>query len=318
MTVEGFIYAADFPDTAELIQALKDVLGFSFEAQRLTVEDMAADILRITELTFTGAAILRKDKAAYQTTSLAASSENQEIDMDVEELRALLGPMLAEAVKPIADRLAQFEATNQAVADTLSANASVRAMVEPHCAALESCHAAMEAAGIGTATGSGHVHTLRRMADSMRAEAAVGKVPSIWRDHDYPYYASRDNNNTNQTQTEEVDLNKTEVTALIAEAVTAALKPLQDELKTTKDALSAAETKLTDAANTQRINASAPVRKTLSPATSALLSKTSITLPDADGAKLSVGEVDKALASANIPMTQRIMLKNDLSRLGAL
>jgi hypothetical protein len=53
--IAGFVYAADFPETAELIQALKDVLGFSFEAQRLYVEDPSADILRITDLTFTGA-----------------------------------------------------------------------------------------------------------------------------------------------------------------------------------------------------------------------------------------------------------------------
>jgi len=316
LTVEGFIYAADFPDTAELIQALKDVLGFSFEAQRLTVQNMAADILTITELTFTGAAILRKDKAAYETTSLAASAANEEIDMTTEELRALLGPMLAEAVKPLADRLDKVESNSTAAMEVLNANAAVRNMVEPHCASLESCHAAMEAAGIGTSTGNGHVHVLRRMADSMRAEAAMGKVPSIWRDHDYPYYASADNSNT--TQTEEVDLKKDEVTALIAEAVTAALKPLQDELTATKDKLAAAETKLTDANNVQRLVASGPQRKTLTPAGSAILNRASIAMPEAEGAKLDIGTVDKALMAAAIPMTQRIMLKNELGRIGAL
>jgi len=314
LTVEGFIYAADFPDTAELIQALKDVLGFSFEAQRLTVADMSADILTITELTFTGAAILRKDKAAYQTTSLAASAATEEIEMTLEELAAMLGPLLAEAMKPIADRLDQVEKDTKSAADILNANANVRSMVEPHCSALESTAAAMESAGVGVGADRGHVHVLRRMADSMRAEAAEGKVPSKW--YDGSYYSSADT--TQQTQTEEVDLKKDEVTALIAEAVTAALKPLQDELKASKDALAAAETKLTDAKNLQRLDAGNVQRKTLTPAANAVLNKASLVIPETDGAKLNVGEVDKALNAAGIPMTQKIMLKNELGRLGAL
>ncbi|WP_426442040.1 hypothetical protein [Bradyrhizobium genosp. P] len=77
----------------------------------------------------------------------------------------------------------------------VAANAATRDMVEPHAAALDACHAAMAAAGIGTHPTNGHVHVLRRMADSMRAEAAMGKVPSAWRDHDYPVYAAADDGN---------------------------------------------------------------------------------------------------------------------------
>jgi hypothetical protein len=104
--VEGFIYAADFPETAELIKELKDVLGFSFEAQRLTILDPGADMLTITDLAFTGAAILRKDKAAYTTTSLAAKADNGDIDMTSEEMKALLDA----ALKPVADRISKLEA----------------------------------------------------------------------------------------------------------------------------------------------------------------------------------------------------------------
>ena len=88
-----------------------------------------------------------------------------------------------------------------------------REWVEPHCAALESCAAAMEAAGVGTHPSMGHVHVLRRMSDGMRAEAAMGKVPHIWRDHDYPLSASADKANG------EDDVTKDEITKLIAEAV---------------------------------------------------------------------------------------------------
>jgi hypothetical protein len=105
--IEGFVYAADFPETAVLIRSLKNVLGFSFEAQRLTVQDPNADILTITDLAFTGAAILRKDKAAYTTTRLAAKAAKPgELKMTPEELKGLL----AEALKPVGERLGALEA----------------------------------------------------------------------------------------------------------------------------------------------------------------------------------------------------------------
>jgi hypothetical protein len=308
--IAGFVYAADFPETAELIQALKDVLGFSFEAQRLYVEDPSADILRITELTFTGAAILRKDKAAYQTTSLAASAEG-EIEMTAEELKALLGPMLAEAIKPVTDRLEQVEKDNKAVADTLAASASVRAMVEPHATALEGCAAAMEAAGVGNDPKWGHVHVLRRMSDSMRAEAALGKVPHIWRDHDYPTYASA------ETNEDEIDMTKDEVSKLIASAVETAVKPLTEQLKAAEDKLAAAETKLADVKASARKESPAPERKSVNPMISKLLAGTTIAMPEGEE-KLAVASVDSALKAAGLDVAKRLMVKNELTRIGAL
>jgi hypothetical protein len=79
IVIAGLIYAADFPETASLIKALRNDLGFSFEAQRLTILDPSAAVLTITGLTFTGAAILKKDAAAYTTTSLAASATKERI-----------------------------------------------------------------------------------------------------------------------------------------------------------------------------------------------------------------------------------------------
>jgi hypothetical protein len=77
--IAGFVYAADFPETVALIKAMKNDLGFSFEAQRLVILDPSAAVLTITDLAFTGAAILRKDKAAFVSTSLAASATTQRI-----------------------------------------------------------------------------------------------------------------------------------------------------------------------------------------------------------------------------------------------
>jgi hypothetical protein len=72
--IAGSIFAKDFPEIASTIRQLKSALGFSFEAQRISVANPGSAVLVITDLTFTGAAILLKDKAAYQSTSLAASA----------------------------------------------------------------------------------------------------------------------------------------------------------------------------------------------------------------------------------------------------
>ena len=78
--IEGFIYANDFPEVAAEIKASKDVLGFSYEASNLYTNDPDANPVVISDCVFTGAAILRKDKAAYTTTSIAANAaENDDM-----------------------------------------------------------------------------------------------------------------------------------------------------------------------------------------------------------------------------------------------
>ena len=108
--IEGFIYAADFPETAALIKTIKNVLGFSFEAQRISVLDPGADVITITDLAFTGAAILQKDKAAYKTTKIAANAAGA-IKMTPEELKAILDA----ALKPLGERIGKIEASASAV-----------------------------------------------------------------------------------------------------------------------------------------------------------------------------------------------------------
>jgi hypothetical protein len=62
---------------------------------------------------------------------------------------------------------------------TIGASAVIRDLVEPHAAAVESCAASMEAAGLGGGP-HGHVEMLKRMAACMRADAARGTVPSVY------------------------------------------------------------------------------------------------------------------------------------------
>ena len=76
--IKGFFYAADFPHVVQEIVANRRQLGWSYE---LIVNpggsQVAGDFLVVTDFVFTGAAVLRKDAAAYSTTTLAAASEDQ-------------------------------------------------------------------------------------------------------------------------------------------------------------------------------------------------------------------------------------------------
>ena len=69
LLVRGYLYARDFPDVAKAIEAHgPQVLGMSYEIADAKVEDMRAATWRLTKVTFTGAAILLRAKAAYGST----------------------------------------------------------------------------------------------------------------------------------------------------------------------------------------------------------------------------------------------------------
>jgi hypothetical protein len=73
--VRGYLYAKDFPDVAEAIRAqAAGTLGMSYEIADARVEDLRADIWKLTRVTFTGAAILLREKAAYRNTSFKMAS----------------------------------------------------------------------------------------------------------------------------------------------------------------------------------------------------------------------------------------------------
>jgi hypothetical protein len=75
MAVRGYLYARDFPEVAEAIQAQSaGALGMSYELADARVEDMRAEVWKLTRVTFTGAAILLREKAAYRATSFHMAS----------------------------------------------------------------------------------------------------------------------------------------------------------------------------------------------------------------------------------------------------
>lgn len=67
--VTGYLFARDFPEVArEMRAAGRQVLGMSYEIADAHIRDMNAPVWMITRCTFTGAALLRRDKAAYRNT----------------------------------------------------------------------------------------------------------------------------------------------------------------------------------------------------------------------------------------------------------
>jgi hypothetical protein len=78
LLVSGYLFARDFPEfgggkagTLAAQEALADggQMGMSYELADAQVADMRAPVWRLTRATFTGAAILLREKAAYRGTS---------------------------------------------------------------------------------------------------------------------------------------------------------------------------------------------------------------------------------------------------------
>jgi len=70
LMVRGYLYGRDFPEVARDIEARpEETMGMSYEVADARVEDMRADIWKLTRVTFTGAAVLLREKAAYRGTS---------------------------------------------------------------------------------------------------------------------------------------------------------------------------------------------------------------------------------------------------------
>lgn len=75
LVVKGYIYARDFPEVAKTIAChAPEAMGMSYELADARVEDMRSEIWKLTRVTFTGAAILLREKAAYRETSFKMAS----------------------------------------------------------------------------------------------------------------------------------------------------------------------------------------------------------------------------------------------------
>jgi hypothetical protein len=78
LIVGGFLFARDFPEMEIKVSAAAAQMGMSYELADARVDDMREPVWRLTHATFTGAAILLREKAAYRGTSFRLRRHNQQ------------------------------------------------------------------------------------------------------------------------------------------------------------------------------------------------------------------------------------------------
>ena len=72
LRVSGYLFAKDFPEVEQQMKRSEPgSMGMSYELADAHVENMHAEVWKLTRATFTGAAILLREKAAYRSTSFA-------------------------------------------------------------------------------------------------------------------------------------------------------------------------------------------------------------------------------------------------------
>lgn len=320
--IAGFIYAADFPREALRIHLDQSDLGFSFEARNLAVESMETDPLVVKSCVFTGAAILLKNEAAYQTTALAAAKAKEHEMDDIQTavtaaLEAALGPLTKTIGEIAAAQTLQGSAIEELkkVPPVVHAVAATVAKVEPHANRVEAAADQMEKDGIGLHETSGHVSHMRRMAGAMRADAAVGKMPHAY--HDSGSYwaqaeAARQRQDQLQAAAQPVKIETTpEFVAMKA--------AFDKELATTKDAAAALTTKFTDLEAKVTGQRPPPERRTIAPEIAALLARSGLTAPE-EGGSIPVSKIDAALAAmpGGMDLSHRMHFKTALMKAGVI
>ena len=290
LNIAGFFYAADFPKELGFIQAERESLGFSYEAEAF-VENMNSDPWVCSACDFTGAAILYKDKAAFTATSIHASKgETAMTPEQIAILEAKNKELQASVDKLTADaKAADLAATAKAKLE----GASVHKLVKPHADALREAAKNMTAAGIGADSANGHATVLNKMADQMEAQAVMGKIPNTF---DSYFYGNAADLTASAKKTEEL---------------AAAAKKIEDELAATKTLLKDAEEK----AKTLSASAGDGKRTSLNAGAVQLMKKIGL---DETKEGLTVAVLDAAIRKAGLSTTDSISLKLNLRAAGAM
>ena len=74
LQISGYLFAKDFPEIVREIRTRgRAGLGMSYEIADAHVDDAKASIWIVSDFTFTGAALLRREKAAYRETWIEIS-----------------------------------------------------------------------------------------------------------------------------------------------------------------------------------------------------------------------------------------------------
>ncbi|HUS19503.1 MAG TPA: hypothetical protein VMZ25_07615 [Terriglobales bacterium] len=118
LQIEGYIYGRDFPELMLELNSPNAPLGMSYELADARVEDVRATVWRLTEVIFTGAAILRRDKAAYADTSITIKNTGVTNNMDKQKTEQLIA--VSQRMADVAEALSATVASMQAQHEELS------------------------------------------------------------------------------------------------------------------------------------------------------------------------------------------------------
>lgn len=113
IVIEGHLFARDFPEMMRELRAKDGELGLSYEVSDAIVEDMKARVWKLTDVTFTGAALLLREKAAYGQTWFRLEDQ-----MSTEEMKQLIATAerMAAAAEAMQSAVARIEAQNAEIA----------------------------------------------------------------------------------------------------------------------------------------------------------------------------------------------------------
>jgi hypothetical protein len=174
LIVEGYLLEKNWPEEVSAIRHKKHLLGMSYEISSVEVEDTSAPVWVLQRLVFTGAAILRRDAAAYQQTSIAAMTEEN--------------PMAEADAANILDKLntinvkLDLAAAHDADADEEAArqdDADAAALDEEATAAERSAEAARTDQDTEDASRHDEMASTKRQAASAKRLAAMTKYEAL-------------------------------------------------------------------------------------------------------------------------------------------
>jgi len=163
LEITGHLFGKDFPDVVREVRARRERLGMSYEVTGVRVSDPAADIWVLEQVVFTGAAILERTAAAYETTSLAASRDGGAVGLQGE------GVTMDQKIIETLDVLAS--ASQQLASEC----ASLRAAVDELRRSQESMARSIETGVTGSSPADieTRVQELRRQNDALRVQAGL-------------------------------------------------------------------------------------------------------------------------------------------------
>jgi hypothetical protein len=80
LQVSGYLFGKDFPEVQQqILRSTPGTMGMSYELSDAHVADMSAEVWTLTRATFTGAAILLREKAAYRNTSFQLAPKQRRV-----------------------------------------------------------------------------------------------------------------------------------------------------------------------------------------------------------------------------------------------